>query len=276
MNSYLFIDGAYLREHFEKQMQSFYGEVPSIQYEVLASRLSGHRTYYYDAIRYTRGESESDAECKARIERMQALHDHISSQPGYHVREGHVRKSPQKKKQEQKGVDVQLAVEALEHAARGNMQLAVLLTGDLDFEPLLLSLARMGVRTRLIYVPQHAAQELRNAADEIQKVTLEHFFDWSAGSFRQNRKQVKLQYRQNAPEPPIFEPYKEGVWKSRKVVVYKTINQAPARLHVEWGDELSEPSYTMEYWDVDKLSDAFEITFGKVEWKAALTSPAGG
>jgi uncharacterized LabA/DUF88 family protein len=169
MNSYLFIDGSYLREYYAEHMQGFYGVVPQIQYDVLASQLGSHRTYYYDAINYQQGAAETTDDYEARIRKAVALHDHISSQVGYHVREGHVRKSPQRKKQEQKGVDVQLAVDALEHAARGNMQRAILFSGDLDFEPLLTSLVRMGVHTKLVYVPGHATQELRQAADEISK-----------------------------------------------------------------------------------------------------------
>jgi hypothetical protein len=100
-----------------------------------------------------------------------------------------------------------------------------------------------------------------------QKATLEHFFQRAAPSFQQNHKQVKLFYRQQAPESPIYEPVKEGVWQGRKVTLYKPTNLSPGRLHVEWGEELSEPSYTMEYMVPDELPKAFELTFGKVEWE---------
>ena len=131
--TYLFIDGAYLHEHYSRQMQDFYGEVPPLRFDILATNLNSERTYYYDAINYQKKASESQDEYEARIAAKHALHDYISSQAGYHVREGHVRRSPAKKKQEQKGVDVQLAVDALEHAANGKMKRAVLLTGYLDF-----------------------------------------------------------------------------------------------------------------------------------------------
>ena len=41
-----------------------------------------------------------------------------------------------RKKLRQKKVDVLLAVEALDHAFRGNMSRAYLIAGDLDFAPL--------------------------------------------------------------------------------------------------------------------------------------------
>ena len=46
MSQYLFIDGAYLRSNFEQQMESFYGEVPPIVFEAVASDLGGHRSYF--------------------------------------------------------------------------------------------------------------------------------------------------------------------------------------------------------------------------------------
>jgi uncharacterized LabA/DUF88 family protein len=246
-------------------MTAFYGCVPDIQYKALAAEFHAQRTYY-DAINYGTRSGEADAQRDERIVRMQALHDHISSQPGFHVREGHVRRSPQRKKQEQKGVDVQLAVEALEHAARGNMQTAVLLTGDLDFEPLLMSLARMGVRTILLYVPQHAALELRQAADEIRKMTLQHFWSWSAPSFQSAYPQLRLFYGEAEPGPPIFEQCREGTWSRRKVILFRPTNNSPGRLYVQRGNELSEPSYMMEYPDAERLPLAFELTFGEVGW----------
>jgi uncharacterized LabA/DUF88 family protein len=264
MSSYLFIDGAYLRERFEHQMMTFYGVVPAIQFDVLAANLGGHRTYYYDAINYNRGPSESESDFNARITKIHRLHDYISSQPGFHVREGHVRRSPVRKRQEQKGVDVQLAVDALEHAARGNMEIAALLAGDLDFEPLLTSLARLGVRTRLFYATGHAAVELRQAADEVQTITLQNFWGWATSSFKTNYRQVRLHYNQARPDGFTIE--RQGIWNTRQVLLLKAGHQAEPRLWVAPGDELTEPSYLFEYVDIDKLPLAFELTFGAIEW----------
>jgi hypothetical protein len=117
-------------------------------------------------------------------------------------------------------------VDAMEHAARGNMQLAIFITGDLDFEPLLNSLLRLGVRTQLKYVPLQTSPELRAAADEIRKITLEHFFAWSAPSFRENHKQMKILYGERHPEPPIFDIAREGLWNGRRVLLFRPTNQS--------------------------------------------------
>lgn len=135
MASYLFIDGAYLRKHFNEQMQTFYGVVPAIDFELLAASFKSERTYYYDAIDYERHATEAEDGFQARVAQAEGVHDHINNLPGFHVRKGHVRRSPKRRNREQKALDVQLAVDALEHAARGNMKLMLLLAGDLDWRP---------------------------------------------------------------------------------------------------------------------------------------------
>jgi uncharacterized LabA/DUF88 family protein len=219
MASYLFIDGGYLRKHFNEQMQTSYGVVPAVDFELLAASFKSERTYYYDPIDFERHATEADDGFQARVAQAEGVHDHINSLQGFHVREGHVRRSPKRRNREQKAVDVQLAVYALEHAARGNMKLMMLLAGDLDFEPLLTSLERLGVRTRLIYVPQHTSKELMQAADETRKVTLEHFRAWSAPSFRENVRTVKLLYREPVPEAAIFRPVKRIMAAAKRDLV---------------------------------------------------------
>jgi uncharacterized LabA/DUF88 family protein len=267
MATYLFIDGNYLRTHFNKQMKAFYDYVPEIEFEQIRKRYNAQRVYYYDAIDYTQAQNEANEAYAARIDAREDLHDYINSLPHFHVREGVVRKSPKKKNREQKGVDVQLAVDAMEHAARGNMTLAVFLTGDLDFEPLLSALLRAGVGTLLAYIPSATSKELMRAADQIQKVTLEHFHTWSAPSFRENYRAIKLHHGERPPEQPIFASVRRGKWGKRKVTLFRAQNQAPHRLFVERGNELRERSYMFEYHDINKLELAFELTFGKIEWE---------
>lgn len=101
-------------------MQTFYDQVPEIDFRVVAEGFQAERTYYYDAIDYTQASDEAKKDYDNRISEKEALHDYINSQPGFHVREGRVRRSLRKRNREQKAVDVQLAVDALEHAARGN------------------------------------------------------------------------------------------------------------------------------------------------------------
>ena len=100
MASYLFIDGEYLRVHFAQQMQAFYGMVPAIAFERVASDLGGTRTYYYDAVDYDKRRTESEGQHETRVAARRAEHDYISGLPGFHVREGHVRHSPKQRRQQ--------------------------------------------------------------------------------------------------------------------------------------------------------------------------------
>ena len=76
MPNYLFIDGAYLHKNFGSQMQAFYGLVPQIDFQILAGSLEAERTYYYDAIDYTKASGEGQGEYDTRISEKEALHEH--------------------------------------------------------------------------------------------------------------------------------------------------------------------------------------------------------
>ncbi len=274
MSQYLFIDGAYLRSNFEHQMRTFYGQVPRLNFKQLCADLEASRIYYYDAIDYVQATNESEAAFTQRVNDLVDLHDYINSIPGVHVRDGRVRRSPVRKKREQKGVDVQLAVDALEHAARGNVTVASVLTGDLDFEPLLECLVRLGIRTKLVYVPSTTPKELLAAADDSQKLTLEHFFGWSEPSFRTANKVVQIKYNEHAPDAQIFKPHQRGRWKGRDVTIFSPVNQSAPRLYVAQGDEVRDSSLLMVHMDIVRLAEAFELTFGKVEWESGDSSAA--
>jgi hypothetical protein len=100
----------------------------------------------------------------------------------------------------------------------------------------------------------------------ILSVPLEHFFGLAAPSFRANHKQLKLLYSEEPPGPPIFEVLRQGAWKKRRITLFRPTNASAARLYVEAGDELSEPSYLFEYHDIDKLPLGFKLTFGDITW----------
>lgn len=265
MESVAFLDGRYLRTNFGEQMQRFYGVVPEWDLTPLAKWLQVDRAFYYDAIDYDPRATEQPEQAVARVAKEEATLDYIGTWPDFHVRPGWVRGAKSKKRQ--KAVDVQLAVDAMELAARGQMRLAVLLAGDLDFEPLVSSLVRMGVRTRLAYVPQHTAEELKRAADQIRRVTLEQFHDWSAPSFRLNHPRVKVtEHVSEQPDEHIFDEIRSGAWRNRRVGLFRPKNQALPRIYVHAGNELREQARIVEHANEEKLPLAFELIFGTVNW----------
>src|SRR5687768_4134229 len=109
----LFIDGAYLRQYYDEFMQTVYGETPPIAYSNIAIQVGANRSYYYDAIDYIQDSSESLDVYNKRLATLEAEHEYIDRLEGFHVRDGRVRQSPKKRNREQKGVDVQLAVDAM-------------------------------------------------------------------------------------------------------------------------------------------------------------------
>ena len=115
MSFYLFVDGNYLRKAYEKTMTSFFGSAPPIEYRQLIGLGANHqRAFYYDAVDYEPRPGETPDQTEARIAERVTLHRQINAIPNFHVREGYVSTGRRVSKREQKAVDVQLAVDALE------------------------------------------------------------------------------------------------------------------------------------------------------------------
>ena len=100
----------------------------------------------------------------------------------------------------QKKVDVLLAVKALDHGFRRNMDTACLIAADLDFAPLVDSLVRLGVFVRVYYEKSSAARELYTAADMGQPITLSMLHAWTESSFQQK---YPLPHRLGNAEAPV-------------------------------------------------------------------------
>jgi NYN domain len=85
-----------------------------------------------------------------------------------------------KRGNEQKMVDVHLAVDALLMASRGLFGSCTLITGDLDFKPLVSALVEMGVDVRLLYPKDETNDDLKAAADSAEAVTIDMVRNWSS------------------------------------------------------------------------------------------------
>jgi hypothetical protein len=263
---YTFIDGQYLRSRYETIMKTLYGEVPPIDFSLLT--FGALKSYYYDAIDESPKDTETQKEFDDRVRPRRELHQYINQLANFHVREGYVRKGV---KREQKAVDVMLAVDALEHAARGNLSAAHLVVGDLDFEPLVKSLVRLGVQVVIHYSPLSVSEELLNAADMRQRITARDCWDWTFNDFRRNNQPFQIA----SPPSPMsqfatdYTIYKAGKWNKRQVTVFKPNSTTSASaLVVEQGKELLQDPITMWHnTDPSRLGVALELSFGgKVEW----------
>jgi hypothetical protein len=163
---YLFIDGGCLRACL-RRISRVYADDQTLRlsYETLTAGYS--KVFYYDALP-ERGssETETDEGYRARTSADRSLFDQLSSLDRFHVYEGDVRRSASRRGPEQKKIDVMIAVDMLTHSFRRNMHQATLLTGDLDFKPLLDALVQEGMFVSLWFPPDETSKELKSAADQ--------------------------------------------------------------------------------------------------------------
>ena len=120
---------------------------------------------------------EDDNAHSARVAPKRQELAQIERQPGYHVRTGEARHR-RRRGNEQKMVDVQFAVDALLMASRGLFQSCTLLTGDLDFKPLVSALVEMGVDVQLLYPKGETNDDLKAAADSAAPPTIAVCQSW--------------------------------------------------------------------------------------------------
>ena len=117
------------------------------------------RLFFYDAI------DDADSE-------KTALHDeyldHVESLPNTHLSMGVVR--GRRGNRRQKGVDIALAVDALEEATARHPDAIVLVSGDADFVPLAHAIRRAGPYVWVVAFARSLAADLAVAADEVFEI----------------------------------------------------------------------------------------------------------
>src|SRR5271166_4288465 len=157
---YLFIDGGCLRASVQKICQDLFGNASEYQPYVPTFAIGGYdKIFYYDAVP-GKAHEEAQAVYEARVQPDHDRFAKIQALDRVHVALGKTVGADRR----QKGVDVQLAVDMMTHAFRGNIAKATLFAGDADFVPLIKSLVGEGLHVTLWHPPQ-ANTELTGAAD---------------------------------------------------------------------------------------------------------------
>ena len=105
------------------------------------------------------------------------LFNRLSISPNLHVRSG-ISRYRKRRGLEQKGVDILLAVEALQHATLGNIDTACFMLSDLDFYPVFDALVQTRVKSTLYYDPHRTSKDLIYAADVAEAVTAGTLNSW--------------------------------------------------------------------------------------------------
>ncbi len=185
VNKYLFIDGAF----FEGICQRIGARIePEFQlFERLDSQklLSSYsRAFYYNSLP-DRSMSLSSEEHDERVKNKQSLFNRLNMIPKLRVHTGESRYR-KKRGVEQKGIDVLLAIEVYQHAIQGNMDIATIITSDLDFYPLFEALVQTRVRTELFYDPDGVNIDLVHAADTAYAINASVFLRWMDNEFCKN------------------------------------------------------------------------------------------
>ncbi|MCW5947256.1 MAG: NYN domain-containing protein [Fimbriimonadales bacterium] len=181
--AYAFVDGGYLEVAFREALSPLYGGALEPDLNQVRLALQVLKLFYYDALyEPTSGESKDVLEA---TEVKASFLSGINEVDGVHVRTGSaVRRTGRNKKGlEQKEVDVLLAVECLTHAYRGNCPSVVLVTGDLDFRPLIDALIHAGIYVTLYSGPR-GAKELSLAADRRNVLDYNTLYNWSSSKWK--------------------------------------------------------------------------------------------
>jgi uncharacterized LabA/DUF88 family protein len=178
--SYMFVDGDNLRVTLSKMSDRVFGGVP-LPIEWKRLRGSHRKVFYYDEIPVQQHQ-EDDGTYAARVAPKRTELATIERQAGFHVRSGDA-VHRKRRGNEQKMVDVQLAVDALLMASRGLFESVTLVTGDLDFKPLVTALVDMGVDVHLQYPPGETSEDLLAAADRADPIKLPTCLGWLDSAF---------------------------------------------------------------------------------------------
>lgn len=175
-STYLFVDGANFRRYFDEVTQRWFGQNVDFDFVKIKEFFLAGKAFYYDCIDDVRNENENQTTVDARVEVKEASLNKIREIDGCHVHLGSL--SGKGKKKRQKEVDVLLAVQMMEHAVRGNMQKAILLSGDKDFRPLVESLVRLGLFVEVAGDKNHISTELIHSADGHKKLLFSNYYEW--------------------------------------------------------------------------------------------------
>src|SRR5262249_24834326 len=110
-DTYLFIDGEYLRRIHRDAMRSIFlcdaGD-EDIDYDDFKRVARAKRVFFYDCIDDEKRPGEGDAEFQKRVHAQEAFFKKLGELKGFHIRQGSL-KGTGKKKRRQKEIDVLLA-----------------------------------------------------------------------------------------------------------------------------------------------------------------------
>lgn len=179
---YMFIDGEQLRRTADEVGNSWFGKPIEIDYPKLQS--SCQKVFYYDCLP-AKQHGADDAAFKAKHDSKAAFFNELRRLQGWHVSQG-LAKHRKKEAQQQKEVDILIAVDMLTHTHRRNMHRLTFVSGDQDFAPLIEAVVREGMYVELLYPEGHTAQDLIDFADVAKPMDADFLFGISTPTFQRH------------------------------------------------------------------------------------------
>jgi uncharacterized LabA/DUF88 family protein len=195
--TYIFIDGGYLLRQHSDVTRPWFGTAEKIDLRLVVDdlkQLPGHRNtwisvemgaappiervtkaFYYDCLAEEKKVNETAQHHEKQVEEQTARLNELRDLDDCHIRLGSLKGSQRK----QKEVDVLMAVDMMAHAVRGNMDKALLVTGDLDLRPAVEALVQLGVSVQIAAYEKTTATELTWAASGYKKLTFDDFYRWT-------------------------------------------------------------------------------------------------
>jgi uncharacterized LabA/DUF88 family protein len=256
--TYVFIDGNYVRKALDRAMMEVFGVAGDLAPEAIGPS-DAFRSYFYDCLDDLKKGSESDAEFNARVEAQAETFSRMHSRKGLHLRLGTLKGG---RRREQKEVDILLAVDMLTHGLNRNMTRAVLVSGDLDFRPVVEALVRSGIFVEVWYEKRSAAKELPGAADFGIEINWHRLYSWSTEDFRAKCRPPS-DSMEHAPVV-LARQLACGYCEGRNAELMQQSNHGPLTLRVERPDGV----HWLEHHDRQVIERYFSTTYGApIDWK---------
>lgn len=191
--TYIFIDGGYLLRQYRDVTTPWFGGDKQIDLRLALQGLTNRQyawmsfdvatplvdrvmiAFYYDCLVDEKKANQNSQDHEKQVEEQRDRLNELRGVDDCHIRLGSL-KGPKRK---QKEVDVLIAVDMMAHAARGNMDKAVLVTGDLDLRPAVEALVQLGVSVQIVAYDKTTSTELTWAASSYRKLGFKDFYDWT-------------------------------------------------------------------------------------------------
>lgn len=180
--TYAFVDAGHLKPNFANVTERWFGVPVDLDVATIRTAFQASKVFYYDSIDDVLRPDESSADLEARVREQEVALREVNAIVNTHVRYGSI--TGRGKRKRQKEVDILIAVDMMNHAARQNMDKAVLLTGDRDFTPLVETLVQMGLTVEVAGDYRFTSDILREAADHYRPLALHEYSEFVEHSAR--------------------------------------------------------------------------------------------